>query len=102
MILDTIVQQKKEEVSSLKRNGIILPDSFVGKPHDKSRGFKQALLDYKGVSIIAEVNFLITMAFLSSLKSKRHPLQKVLSVPISIQSRLPGITSLMVLRLFRY
>jgi len=55
MILDTIVQQKKEEVSLLKRNGIILPDSFVGKPHDKSRGFKQALLDYKGVSIIAEV-----------------------------------------------
>ena len=55
MILDTIVEQKKEEVSLLKRNGIILPDPFVGKTPDKSRGFKQALLDYKGVSIIAEV-----------------------------------------------
>jgi indole-3-glycerol phosphate synthase len=55
MILDTIVQQKEEEVSLLKRNGISLPEPYIDKPPDKSRGFKRALLQYKGVSIIAEV-----------------------------------------------
>ncbi len=55
MILDTIVQQKREEVAELKKNGIRLPESFIGRTRDKSRGFKQALISYPGVSIIAEV-----------------------------------------------
>ncbi len=55
MILDTIVEQKREEVAQLKKRGIRLPDSFVGSSPDKSRGFKQALVTYPGVSIIAEV-----------------------------------------------
>ena len=55
MILDTIVQQKKAEVSLLKRNGISLPEPYIDKTPDKSRGFKRALLEYKGVSIIAEI-----------------------------------------------
>lgn len=55
MILDTIVQKKKEEVSLLKRNGIILPEPFNDQIPEKSRGFKKSLLDYAGVSIIAEV-----------------------------------------------
>lgn len=54
MILDTIVKQKKEEVSLLRKRGITLPDLF--KDHDVSRprGFRKALLDYDGVAIIAE------------------------------------------------
>lgn len=55
MILDTIVQQKKQEVSRLKKNGIILPPAFLDKTPDESRGFKRELLEYNGVSIIAEV-----------------------------------------------
>lgn len=55
MILDTIVAKKKEEVSLLKARGIHLPPAFLHKPIDPPRGFRQALLDYPGVAIIAEV-----------------------------------------------
>ncbi|MEK6202402.1 MAG: indole-3-glycerol phosphate synthase TrpC [Desulfobulbaceae bacterium] len=55
MILDTIVARKKEEVRLLKARGIHLPPEFVNKPIDPPRGFRQALIDYPGVAIIAEV-----------------------------------------------
>lgn len=55
MILDTIVARKKEEVSLLKVRGIHLPPSFAHKPIDAPRGFRQALIDYPGVAIIAEI-----------------------------------------------
>jgi indole-3-glycerol phosphate synthase len=55
MILDTIVARKREEVSLLRTRGIQLPSSFLHKPIDPPRGFRQALLDYPGVAIIAEV-----------------------------------------------
>jgi len=55
MILDTIVQQKKEEVNSLRLNGITIPKPYGDKPVDGSRGFTRSLLDFSGVSIIAEV-----------------------------------------------
>ena len=55
MILDTIVAKKKEEVSLLKARGIHLPPAFLHKPIDPPRGFRQALLDYPEVAIIAEV-----------------------------------------------
>ena len=55
MILDTIVARKKEEVSLLKVRGIHLPPSFAHKPIDPPRGFRQALIDYPGVAIIAEI-----------------------------------------------
>jgi indole-3-glycerol phosphate synthase len=55
MILDTIVARKKEEVSLLKVRGIHLPPSFTHKPIDPPRGFRQALIDYPGVAIIAEI-----------------------------------------------
>lgn len=55
MILDTIVAKKKEEVSLLKARGIHLPPAFLHKSIDQPRGFRQALLDYPGVAIIAEV-----------------------------------------------
>jgi len=54
MILDKIVARKKEEVSLLKTTGIHLPSQFIGKPIDPPRGFRQALIDYPGVAIIAE------------------------------------------------
>lgn len=50
MILDKIVEQKKDEVSALLKQGIKAPDGEVDSP----RGFQKALTDYKGVSIIAE------------------------------------------------
>ena len=55
MILDTIVARKKEEVSLLKAKGIHLPPEFAHKAIDPPRGFRQALIDYPGVAIIAEV-----------------------------------------------
>ena len=55
MILDRIVERKKEEVARLKKTGIILPEQFRDHPLDPPRGFKQALVNYQGVAIIAEV-----------------------------------------------
>jgi indole-3-glycerol phosphate synthase len=55
MILDTIVAKKREEVSLLKSRGIHLPAQFAHTPIDSPRGFRQALIDYPGVAIIAEV-----------------------------------------------
>lgn len=52
MILDTIVERKKEEVVALKQRGIRPPESEM--PPDPPRGFMQALLDAPGVAIIAE------------------------------------------------
>ncbi len=54
MILDKIVARKKEEVAVLHREGIHLPKEFVDKEISPPRGFRAALLDYSGVSIIAE------------------------------------------------
>jgi indole-3-glycerol phosphate synthase len=55
MILDTIVAKKKEEVALLRARGIHLPPQFADKFIDPPRGFRQALIDYPGVAIIAEV-----------------------------------------------
>lgn len=54
-ILDTIVAKKKEEVDALKSKGLHLPDEFREKHIAPPRGFRDALLAYPGVSIIAEV-----------------------------------------------
>jgi len=54
MILDTIVERKKEEVTTLKRAGIQLPQEFADKEIDSPRGFFRALVDYPGLAIIAE------------------------------------------------
>lgn len=54
-ILDTIVSKKKVEVAILRSKGIILPDPFTEKKIDPPRGFRKTLLDYTGVSVIAEV-----------------------------------------------
>jgi len=50
MILDTIVERKREEVTALKQKGIQPPDMEIDPP----RGFMQALVDAPGVAIIAE------------------------------------------------
>jgi len=55
MILDTIVARKKEEVNLLRAKGIHLPPQFAHKHIDPPRGFRQALIDYPGVAIIAEI-----------------------------------------------
>jgi len=55
MILDKIVERKKEEVAELKRRGIQLPGNYRDWQPDQTRGFLRALLDYQGVSVIAEV-----------------------------------------------
>lgn len=55
MILDKIVNRKKEEVAELKGGGIRLPDSFIESDIEPPRGFRRALVDYRGISIIAEV-----------------------------------------------
>lgn len=55
MILDRIVERKRDEVARLKRKGIVLPAAFRERQIDSPRGFRQALLDYDGVAIIAEV-----------------------------------------------
>ena len=50
MILDTIVEQKRQEVDKLKRLGVVEPDCQIDPP----RGFQQALTGYAGLSMIAE------------------------------------------------
>jgi len=50
MILDTIVERKREEVAALKKKGIQPPDATIDPP----RGFMRALIDAPGVAIIAE------------------------------------------------
>lgn len=55
MILDTIVARKLEEVSVLKKQGIQLPAGSENRLIDKPRGFKSSLIEFDGVSIIAEV-----------------------------------------------
>lgn len=54
-ILDTIVARKHEEVALLRRNSVQLPQPFIGIEIAPPRGFRQALLAYQGLSIIAEV-----------------------------------------------
>lgn len=54
-ILDIIVAKKKEEVALLKSQGIRLPAPFADRKIPPVRGFRQALIDYQGVAIIAEV-----------------------------------------------
>lgn len=51
MILDTIVEQKKQEVARLKETGVSRPDA----PVDPPRGFLKALTDSPEIAIIAEV-----------------------------------------------
>jgi indole-3-glycerol phosphate synthase len=53
-ILDIIVARKKEEVELLRKEGVRIPPPFEGKIISPPRGFRKALLDYPGVSIIAE------------------------------------------------
>lgn len=55
MILDRIVEVKRVEIARLKKQGIALPTAFRDRAIDPPRGFRQALLDYPGVAIIAEV-----------------------------------------------
>ena len=54
MILDKIVERKKEEVAFLRKHGIALPDQYKERVITPPRGFRQALIDYQGVAIIAE------------------------------------------------
>lgn len=54
-ILDTIVAQKKIEVEALQSKGIVLPDAFRDTEIEPPRGFRDALINFAGVSIIAEV-----------------------------------------------
>lgn len=53
-ILDVIVARKKEEVELLRKNGVRIPAAYESKSIAAPRGFRQALLDYSGVAIIAE------------------------------------------------
>ena len=55
MILDTIVAKKKIEVAELRNKGIQLPIEFREKVISPSRGFRNTLITYPEVSIIAEV-----------------------------------------------
>lgn len=55
MILEKIVERKKEEVARLKSHGISRPEGFKDAGIDMPRGFKKCLVDYHGISIIAEV-----------------------------------------------
>lgn len=54
MILDKIVSRKKEEVSLLKKYGVLLPEPYRTKEIPPPRGFRRALLSHPGVAIIAE------------------------------------------------
>jgi len=54
-ILDTIVATKKQEVELLRSKGIQLPQGFEDAQIEGPRGFRKALLDFDGVSVIAEV-----------------------------------------------
>lgn len=53
-ILDTIVARKHEEVDLLRREGVVLPAGTEALRIDPPRGFRQAILDYAGLSVIAE------------------------------------------------
>ncbi len=53
-ILDTIVARKQEEVELLRSRGVQIPPSYAEKVIPPPRGFRQALVDYPGVAIIAE------------------------------------------------
>lgn len=55
MILDTIVARKKEEVAELRNKGIALPAEYQEKVIDPPRGFFNEIIEYTGVSVIAEV-----------------------------------------------
>lgn len=55
MILDTIVAKKKIEVNDLRKIGISLPVEFRDREVAPPRGFRNSLIQFKGVSIIAEV-----------------------------------------------
>ena len=50
MILDTIVERKEQEVSLLKKQGIVRPGIEIDPP----RGFVKSLLEFDGLAIIAE------------------------------------------------
>jgi len=50
MILDKIVETKRQEVQALKAHGLRGPECIVPPP----RGFRKALIDTAGVAIIAE------------------------------------------------
>lgn len=54
MILDKIVERKKEEIAILRKHGVQLPKEFVSKEIAQPRGFRKALLEYNGVAVIAE------------------------------------------------
>lgn len=53
-ILDVIVERKKEEVAFLKKNGVHIPAPYAEKNIPGPRGFREALLNFSGVAIIAE------------------------------------------------
>ncbi|MBU1059396.1 MAG: indole-3-glycerol phosphate synthase TrpC [Proteobacteria bacterium] len=53
-ILETIVNRKKEEVATLRRQGVQIPTPYNEKEIPPPRGFRQALIDYPGIAIIAE------------------------------------------------
>ncbi len=50
MILDKIVETKRQEVRALKARGLTAPEGEM----PKARGFRRALLDYSGLAVIAE------------------------------------------------
>jgi indole-3-glycerol phosphate synthase len=53
-ILDTIVKRKREEVDTLRKKGVQIPAPYNEKEIPPPRGFRQALIDYPGIAIIAE------------------------------------------------
>ena len=55
MILQTIVERKREEVALLRRRGIVLPEGWGESAIPAPRGFHDCLLQYDGVAVIAEV-----------------------------------------------
>ncbi len=54
MILDTIVAKKRHEVNLLNKRGIELPAKFREKTIAPPRGFREALVRFEDVAIIAE------------------------------------------------
>ena len=54
MILDTIVEKKKEEVTILKAKGVHVPEEFHGREVDPPRGFRASLIEHANVAVIAE------------------------------------------------
>ncbi len=54
MILDRIVEKKKEEIRLIKQKGIFLPQGYNREQIGPKRGFREALLSHAGVAIIAE------------------------------------------------